>query len=301
MSTVSVIIPAYNGERFLRETIQSALEQTRPALEVIVVDDGSRDGTPALLAEFGTRIRAVRQVNQGVAAARNHGAELASGEFFAFLDADDVWEPRKLELQLARFHREPELGLVHCAVQEIDGEGRPLGQRREGMEGWVAPEMLLFRRSVVLGGGSGVLVPRSLFREAGGFDPRLSTSADWDLYFRLARRRRVGFVPEVLLRYRLHGSNMHGNIHAMEHDMLLAYEKAFGEPDADLQRLRARAYGNLHMVLAGSYFAAGHRREFVGHALKSMVKTPDNALRLAGYPARWWRKKRAASAAPAGS
>jgi glycosyltransferase involved in cell wall biosynthesis len=291
MPTVSVIIPAYNGERFLREAIDGALGQTLRPQEVIVVDDGSRDSTPQLLAAYGTRVRAIRQENQGVAVARNHGAALASGDYLAFLDADDVWERRKLELQVARFRREAGLGLVHCGVQEIDAEGKPLAQRRGGMEGWVAPEMLMFRRAVVLGGGSGVMIPRELFRELGGFDPRLSTSADWDLYFRLARRKRVGFVSDLLVLYRLHSSNMHGNIRVMEHDMLHAYEKAFQDSDPELQRLRSRAYGNLHMVLAGSYFAVGQRREFVRHALKSMLITPDNALRLAGYPIRWLRRK----------
>jgi hypothetical protein len=141
-----------------------------------------------------------------VSAARNAGAALAQGDLLAFLDADDVWLPDKLEAQAARFAADPALGLVHCAVEEIDGEGRALRTRMDGMEGRVAEEMLLFRRAVILGGGSGAVVTRARFEEVGGFDESLGTSADWDLHHRIARRSDVGFVPRVLLRYRVHGA-----------------------------------------------------------------------------------------------
>jgi glycosyltransferase involved in cell wall biosynthesis len=292
---VSVIIPTFNHARFLADAIESVLAQSLPPSEVIVVDDGSIDHTPAILAGYQGRVQVVRQGNRGVAAARNTGATLASGELLAFLDADDAWLPGKLERQVARLYDEPELGLVHCGVEEVDADGAPLRQRLDGLEGWVAQELLLLRRSVILGGGSGVVVPRAVFREAGGFAEGLSTSADWDLYFRIARRWKVGFVPEVLLRYRLHGANMHGNVRAMERDMLNAYARSFRDADPALQQLRRRAYGNLHMVLAGSYFVASQRRDFARHALISLCLTPANSVRLLGYPLRHWRRRRIAS------
>ncbi|MGV3722828.1 MAG: glycosyltransferase family 2 protein [Actinomycetota bacterium] len=292
MSPVSVVIPTYNHARFLRMAIDSALRQSLPPREVIVIDDGSSDGTPEVVAEYGDRIRALRHANQGVAASRNAGAELATGKLLAFLDADDVWRPQKLERQVERFQREPGLGLVHCGVEEIDAEGNVLRRQQDGLEGSaVAREMLLFRSPTILGGGSGVMIARSAFDEVGGFDPRLSTSADWDLYFRLASRCPVGYVPEPLLQYRLHGSNMHGNIGAMERDMLLAYSKAFADPSSPVQNLRRRAYGNLHSVLAGSYFSVGRKQDFVRHAARSLYLTPDNLLRFAGYPLRLLRRK----------
>lgn len=289
---VSVIIPSYNHERFVRLAIDSALAQTLRPHEIFVIDDGSTDGTSRVLAGYGDRIRAVRQVNAGVSAARNAGARRAEGELLAFLDADDEWQPRKLELQVAAGRAEPQPGLVHCGVEDIDGDGRPLRRHLEGMSGTgVAAEMLLFRRPTILGGGSGVLIPRAAFEAVGGFDLRLSTSADWDLYYRLASRYPVAFVPEPLLRYRLHGSNMHGNIRAMEHDMLLAYEKAFADPTAPVQKLRRRAYGNLHTVLAGSFFGAGQKREFARHAARSLLLTPDNVSRFLSYPLRRLRRR----------
>jgi len=287
--TVSVIVPAYNYGHFLPQAIDSVLAQTLPAREIIVVDDGSSDNTPEILSRYGDCIHVICQSNQGLTATRNRGAKLASGELLAFLDADDLWLPGKLEQQVLRFAVEPNLGLVHCGVEDVNAAGMPLRQHLQGMEGRVAAEMLLFRRPVILGGGSGVVIPRSVFTAAGGFDIRFSTSGDWDLYYRIAARYQVGFVPEVLVRYRLHGTNMHGNIRAMEHDMLLAYHKAFQDGDSQLMRLRRRAYGNLHMVLAGSFFAVGQHRDFVRHTIRSLFLTPQNLSRLLEYPIRRWR------------
>ena len=121
MKTISVIIPAYNYARYLAEAIDSALGQTYAPLEVIVVDDASTDDTPRVLAAYGQRIRAIRQPNGGAGAARNTGIAAARGEYVAFLDADDVWLPRKLELQMALFDADPALGLIHGGKGATDG------------------------------------------------------------------------------------------------------------------------------------------------------------------------------------
>src|SRR5690348_12724766 len=109
MPPISVIIPTYNHARFLAAAIDSALSQTLKPTEVIVVDDGSTDETSSVLEAFGDKVRVIRQKNHGVAGARNRGAEMAAGEYLAFLDADDVWLPRKLEMQVSRFQAEPGL------------------------------------------------------------------------------------------------------------------------------------------------------------------------------------------------
>src|SRR5262249_30710846 len=156
-----------------------------------------------------------------------------------------------------------------------DGAGTPICQRLNGIEGWVAAEMLLFKSATMLGGGSGAMIRRTTFNKVGGFDERLSTSADWDLYYRIACGWKVGFAPEVLLQYRLHGSNMHCNFHAMERDMLLAFDKAFRKATPELRRLRRRSYGNLHRVLAGGFFSVGEYRKFFPHAVRSLLLTPN--------------------------
>lgn len=286
-SLVSVIIPAYNYARFLPQAIDSVLAQTYAPVEIIVVDDGSQDDSQAVLNAYGTRIRWVSQHNQGVAAARNHGTRLSQGSYLAFLDADDYWLPTKLERQMELYARDPELGLTHCGVGEFDDQQGVLRQRQEGMAGWVGRELLLLERPVILGGGSGLVLPRALFEAVGGFDERLSTSADWDLFHRVAIRQRVGFTPEVLVRYRLHGSNMHGNVAAMEQDVLHSYHKVFATAPHSLRQIRRRCYGNMHLMLAGSYFNTRQYAKCASHVLKGMWFRPTNtAWYLLGFPFR---------------
>jgi glycosyltransferase involved in cell wall biosynthesis len=287
--SVSVVIPCFNHARFLGEAVRSALDQTRPADEVIVVDDGSTDDSARVLGTLAGRVRVVRQANRGVSAARNAGAALATGDLLAFLDADDVWLPGKLEAQAALFAASGTLGLVHCGVEEIDAQGRVLRARLDGLDGDVAGEMLLFRRTAILGGGSGAVVTRAVFEQVGGFDETLSTSADWDLHHRVARRATVGFVPRVLLRYRVHGANMHSDVGRTARDMLAAYRKAFAE-DARLRPLRRRAYGGLHAMLAGSYQAQGRLLPAVGHGLRALAYDPSRVGRVLGYPVRRLRR-----------
>ena len=273
---VSVVIPNYNYERYLRETIDSVLGQTYPDVEIIVVDDGSKDESKEILAGYGDRIRTIFQKNQGVSATRNNGVKESTGEFIAFLDADDAWLPTKLEKQVRRFREDSSLGLLHVGVDEVDADGNSLVERLEGVEGNVSATLLMSKREGVLGGGSGLMVPRRVFDEVGGFDLRLSTSADWDLFYRISERYSVGFVPEILLKYRVHNSNMHGNVKVMEHDMMLAFEKAFRTQDREIQAARRPAYGSLHQMLAGSYFVAGNYPAFIAHSIKSLYYDPTN-------------------------
>ncbi|MBK5258426.1 MAG: glycosyltransferase family 2 protein [Thermoanaerobaculia bacterium] len=289
MRTVSVIIAAWNRARELRSAIDSAFAQTFPPLEVIVVDDGSTDETPEVLAQYceryGDRIRVLRQSNQGVAAARNAGIAVARGDQLAFLDSDDVWLPRKLELQVARFDADPQLGLVHCGA---DFEGT--GVNVDGMEGWVATELLRFDRSVIVAHGSGVMVPKRVAEELGGFDARMRVSEDWDFCYRVAARYRIGFVAEALVLYARHASGLHGDIAKMEHGMLLALEKAFADPVA--LPLRRHAYGRLHRILSGCYFQQRQWRAFIRHFVKSVRWDWRNVAYFAAYPLRRTRLRR---------
>lgn len=290
---VSVIIPNYNYAAYLREAVDSALNQTYPSVEILVVDDGSQDDSLERLKPYGSRVKVIRQKNQGVSAARNNGAEESQGEYLAFLDADDVWLPVKLERQIGCFLADGELGLVHVGLQEIDRAGQVRRTDLAGLEGWVSSELLLLSRSVVLGGGSGMMIPREVFLSTGGFDLRLSTSADWDLWYRVSSRYRIGFVPEALLNYRIHSSNMHGNIKVMERDMMLAFEKAFATGSEEVQKIRKTCYSNLHRILSGSYFQAGQYPEFIKHAWKSVWLAPENFFYFAKFPLRRLRRSAA--------
>ncbi|MCD9189480.1 MAG: glycosyltransferase [Pyrinomonadaceae bacterium] len=285
---VSVIIPNYNYANYIAKTIDSVLAQTYKNLEIIVIDDGSKDNSLEILEGYGEKIKVLKQQNQGVSMARNNGAANSSGEYIAFLDADDIWLPGKMEVQMKRFFDDGEIGLVHCSMDFIDPNGKPCGENYNGMEGRVADEFLRFEKGVVVGAGSTGVVPRRIFDELGGFDKRFSTAADWDFSYRLATKYKIAFVREPLVLYRIHNSNMHGNIKVMEHDMMLGFEKAFaGETGAD----RRECYGNLHKTLAGSYFHAKQYSQFMRHAVKSLINKPSNLAYFAAFPLRRLQKK----------
>lgn len=284
MRTISVIIPAWNRAGELRHAIDSALAQTLPPLEIIVVDDGSTDETAEVLAQYGDRIRVLRQANQGVAAARNAGIAAARGDLLAFLDSDDVWLPRKLELQAALLEADPELGLVHCGA-EFEGQGVQI----DGMEGSVAAEILKLDRKVIISHGSGIVVPRRVAEEAGGFDVRMRVSEDWDFCYRVATRYRVGFVREPLSFHARHTNGLQNDIAGMEHGMLLALEKAFADPA--VRPLRRHAYGRLHRILAGCYFQQRQWRAFLRHSVMSVRWDLRNAGYFMAYPLRAWRRQ----------
>lgn len=289
---VSVIIPNYNYARYLAQAVDSALAQTYPSVEVVVIDDGSRDDSLEVLRGYGERVRWFAQTNAGVAAARNRGIEESRGEYLAFLDSDDVWLPEKLEKQMRRFLSDAELGLVHCGFVEIDAAGKLGEQHLDGMEGRVAPELLLLQRPVILGGGSAVVVTKSAAREVGGFDLRLPPAEDWEFYYRVARAYKVGFVPEVLMRYRDHGGGGHMNHKRMARSLLLAFEKSFDTDDAELLRIRRQCYGKMHSILAGSFFRSGQYLDSARHMAKSLWLTPGNLTRALGFPRRWLGRRR---------
>ncbi|HYU25722.1 MAG TPA: glycosyltransferase [Thermoanaerobaculia bacterium] len=297
MKTISVIMPSYNYARYLRQAIDSALGQTCAPLEVIVVDDGSTDATPEVLASYGDRIHVIRQKNQGVATARNTGIAAARGEYVAFLDSDDLWDPRKLELQVARFEADPSLGLAHSGVEMFDDAGNTLRVYREGKEGRIAADLLCFSPNVITLTGSNIMVPKRVAEEIGGFDPRLPPSEDWDFCYRVAARYPVGFVADVLVRYRIHSTAAHRNIGRIETAMRLAFEKTFASADPTVQALRRHAYGSLHRVLAGSYFQARQPRSFLRNLVASLRYDPRNIGYFAAWPLRVISRRLARSAA----
>ena len=293
--SVSVIIPNYNYGRFLSEAIDSVLAQTYSNVEIVVVDDGSSDNSLEILAEYEKKgIKVVRQKNSGVGAARNTGVKSSSGDLIAFLDADDVWLPQKIEKQVERLLSNRDFGLVTCAIREFDAAGNTIyGETHaKGKEGWCAEDILLFK-PVTPGPGSSTLIWRELFEKAGGFDERkeMHPLEDWEFLYRAARISQIAFVPEALVEYRNHGTNGHLNTPRFERSLLLAYEKIFETADKQTLKLRRRCYGNLYKMVAGSYLLAGEYKNFLKNTGKSLFITPENLTYFAAFPVRRLRKK----------
>lgn len=284
---ISVIIPSYNYGRFIAEAIESVLAQTLLPDEIIVVDDGSTDDTEEILKRFGDKITYIKQENAGVCAARNRGVTASSGEYIAFMDADDIWHPTKLEKQMAKFAEDPDIGLVHCGMREFESNtGEILGTHIEGGDADVAFALLLWEGKVIIGPGGTIILKREAFDSVGGFDADMKVGEDWDFCYRIARKYKVGFVPEVLVDYRSHSEAAHRNIYEMERGMGRFYEKAFETDNSDVLDLKRRAYGNYHKILAGSYFQAGQYGGFVRNAFKSVVKDPRNLGYFLKFPLR---------------
>jgi glycosyltransferase involved in cell wall biosynthesis len=204
MPKVSVIIPTYNCAHYLGNAIASVLRQTFTDYEIIVVDDGSMDNTYEVVerfaAQFPSRIRYIYQSHKERSVARNRGIQAASGEYIAFLDADDEWLPHKLALQVPILDERPEVGLVHSKVVFMDKDGREIGPPppRETPNGFVLKELLCGNFVWCLT----VLCRRRCFDECGWFDTATIPAEDWDMWVRIAARYALYHIPEVLARYR---------------------------------------------------------------------------------------------------
>ncbi len=233
--TISVIIPTYNRAELVGAAVRSALGQTCPPYEVIVVDDGSTDGTAAVLAGFDARVVVIRQVNQGVSAARNAGIARATGDFVAFLDSDDVWEPWKLEAQGACFARHPELVLVGTNARQVGPGGfeRADFMRQYSVYRFEGRLRGRFARSEVPVNGAGatlfhgdfagamflgnffvtstVLVRREALLRAGAFDAAMRDAGeDYDLVWRVCELGPAGVLDADCIRFwRGGGDHLH--------------------------------------------------------------------------------------------
>lgn len=289
---VSVIIPNYNYAKYVGEAIDSALNQTYENLEIIVVDDGSKDNSREILESYGDKIKVIFQENAGVSAARNNGVKNSNGKYIAFLDADDIWFSEKIAKQVNVLEKNEDVGLVDVGLEEFDNNGNIISSRLDGLSGWVSNEFLLLERSVVLGAASGMMLPRKVFDEVGGFDLNLLTSADWDFCYRVNRLYKIKFIPEVLIRYRNHGTNMHSNVKRMEREMFYGFEKAFSENSSDIQTIKQRSYSNLHKILAGSYFHNREYKDFIKHTFRSIYLYPKNLKYFIDFPKRVLRRKK---------
>lgn len=264
---VSVVIPAFNDARYIRQAIESVLAQTHPALDVVVVDDGSTDETVAVVREFGPAVRVIEQQNRGAAAARNRALQEIRGEYVAFLDADDFWHPRKIEAQLRHLRGCGKCVAVYCNKIEIRGrsaESFGTGTLADAEldrlstdardSGWLY--LALLRDSVVH--TSTVLVPREALSRIGTFDESLRKGQDLEFWLRLSRLGPIHRLETVLSAYRVHGASishrlMSTNYHAL---VLERAARRFGLSDSSGQSL---AEGEITTILQRSWFAFAYQ------------------------------------------
>lgn len=254
---VSVVIAAYNATAYLGETLASVAAQRYAELEIIVVDDGSTDGTPDLVANYArsdARIRLICQANAGVGAARNTGIAAATGRYVAPLDADDLWEPDKILAQVGEMERWGEqAGFAYCWVRTIDGASRPTGFQPTCSASGRVFNLLFFRN--FLHNASVPLFRATALKRVGGYATREEQGhaqgcEDWDLCLRVAEHYEVCVVPRVLVSYRLAGTGMSFNVAGMERSFLWMVGQARKRSPALSESLVRWCTGHFYLYLA---------------------------------------------------
>jgi glycosyltransferase involved in cell wall biosynthesis len=252
---VSIVVPVWNGERYLRESLDSILSQTYPELEVIAVDDASTDSTPEILASYGDRVRVVRQPEtRGIYGNANDGIALARGEFVGVFHADDVYLPEMVEREVAWLYEHPASGAVFTSAVFVDGEGREFGRKDlpaavRGDRELDYPTVLdtLLRRKNAFLGCPTALVRADVYRELGGYrDAEFKNTSDLEMWLRIARSRTIGVVEECLIRYR----KGHGSSSDRYHRLRTDQERFFTIMDIELAEQGARAVASRDALAA---------------------------------------------------
>jgi glycosyltransferase involved in cell wall biosynthesis len=201
MCLVSVIIPTYNRAKVIGDAIVSAINQTYNYTEIIVIDDGSIDGTSACVAQFGNKVKYIFKTNGGVSSARNLGIKNSSGELIAFLDSDDEWLPNKLKKQVNFLDINADFGMVLCDYYSVNSLRKELGRsfRRNYLpnDGNILSDVVLWPSLVP----SSVLVKRNVLEDVGYFDESLKTAEDLDLHLRVASKYKIGLISDPLFNY----------------------------------------------------------------------------------------------------
>ena len=270
-----MIIPARDVGPFVEAAVRSALGQTLPDIEVLVVDDGSLDDTWARLSKFeDDRLRLLKGEGRGGPAARNQALALARGDYVAFLDADDVWRPDHLARLSHRLDQEPEVDLVFSSVAWIDEDGAPLPRSVVRWDGRLGYEELFLEFYPIT--TSSLCVRREAVQRVGGFDENLRTGTDHDLCLRIAclRPSNCAGVPEVGIDYRRRGGQITANRmrKAEGWEELVRKHRAI-QPEAVARRVAA-ATANHQRALFALAYEAGAFAEARGWLAKALVSAP---------------------------
>jgi glycosyltransferase involved in cell wall biosynthesis len=307
---VSAVIPTYNRSHYVAQAVVSVLKQTYGTVEIIVVDDGSTDDTADVLSPYSGNIHYIYQSNEGVAIARNKGIRAARGELVAFLDADDLWLPRKLEFQMQYLERSKTAGLIHTNALYLDAATGLRHERRatvDPYEGECYARLFLGNRITT----SSVLLRRECLEKVGAFDEniRKASTEDYDLWIRIARYYEFAYVKEPLVLYRLHPNNAVKDLRTLMQNERYVLEKAIKDDPALFIRVgKKKVYGRLFRIYLDlgydsfniSDLSAANR--YFGRALQVRFDPYTFLLWLASFfptkfvkRARLWKQRFAAS------
>lgn len=282
---VSVIIPVYNREHLVSQAIESVLAQTYQPVEIILINDGSKDNSLSILKEYERRfpstIKVLDQENQGQIAARNNGINVAQGDYIAFLDSDDLWMEDKLIRQIPIF--EAGVGLVYSGAEIIDEKGKVIRTEfaDEAITGNIYPQLLVKNRMT---GGTVVVTKESLDR-VGVFSMDFKAAENWDLWLRICQFYTARVVSDPLIKYRIHSDNMSADNHLMLQAKLQIIQKHcdLNSKNSVIAHHSRLAHADYHYRKGLNYFSTGKyrqaRREFFS-VLSFSYKYRDTWIRL---------------------
>ena len=256
MELVTAIIPTYNRQSYIKEAVESVLNQDYNPIEIIVVDDGSTDGTADVIQPFIGKIRYVRQENGGPAKARNAGINTARGEYITFLDSDDRYYPNKMGRQVEYIRSHPECGMVYCDWEYFDDSGKRWHVPGKKYKGWVF-ERLLFEDFI--GSGSTIMAKKEVLQKAGLYNEALITGEDRNLYLKIAKSHKIGFVDQVLVGIREHLKRLSFNYEVQlgTIDGIKDIIRLYPEYKPERSSLMRRALAARTLQVADELFCAG--------------------------------------------
>jgi glycosyltransferase involved in cell wall biosynthesis len=286
MSTVDIIIPAYNAARFLPSALDSVIAQTYESWRILLVDDGSTDNTEKLVATYsarlGSKLKYIKQPNGGLPAARNTALRHASAEFLALLDADDVWLPQRLAKTLNAFAGAPQVGLVYGFISRVDMQGALIethNARKKHEQGRIASH--IYRRTIDLPCPT-ITFRKECIEAVGLFDESLRATEDRDLWLRIAQRYEVRLVPEVIALYRVSANAMTTDPERMLRAQLQFIEKHFRSAGCGVWSRRV-ALGGIYRQRAQALAQGPDTRAALSSAARAMLYDPFDleSLRVA--------------------
>ena len=283
---VSAVIVTYNKAGTVAASIESALHQTYPHLEIIVVDDGSTDETASRVKAFGSQVRYLPKKNGGTASARNLGTAQARGEYIAFLDGDDLWLPRKLEIQMEAFRKEPSLVGVQCSAYCVDDQLRLFEERACHPRQDTLLDFLLFHNLPAF--ASAIVAKREILVELGGFETDLVILSDWNMVCRLSRRGTLRSVPDFLVLYRQYPNNQSRDVSIHLWSGVRSLRRFFQDPTLDraIRKREQQIWGRFYAMLSGGYIRNHQWNKGLRWALKAIQTSPRVIPYVAGMPLR---------------
>jgi glycosyltransferase involved in cell wall biosynthesis len=272
---VSVVIPSYNHAAYLEGAIESVLAQDHPDVELIVIDDGSTDGSAALLEKYRGRLRFEVQPNRGQAATMNRGWRMSGGEILAYLSADDLLHRGAASAAVAALEANADAVVAYCDFELIDPQSAPIRRVR-------APEFdyIAMVTEMICPPGPGAFFRRAAFEKAGEWDARYRQFGDYEFWLRLAREGRFVRIPQALASFRVHGQSQSftssPGFHADEPIELM--QAALPSLAGLTEKQRAKALSSAHLLAARLYLRAGHYRKGMAAARRAFAIFPRSML-----------------------